>query len=73
MRKSELQVLRGMGCTAEGALRFRSTSFEERSFGTQGFFASPQKKRDLTSEFIGIGVQQAQRSSSETLIKRSAP
>ena len=27
-------------CTAEGALRFRSTSFEERSFGTRGSFDS---------------------------------
>ena len=65
-------ALRVTGCTAEGALRFKSTLFEERSFGTQGFFASPQKKRDLTSEFISIGVQQAQRTSSETLLRHRA-
>jgi len=36
--------------------------------------SSPQKKqRDFTSDFRNYGVQKAQRSSNEALLKRSAP
>ena len=42
--------VRVAGCAAEGALRFRSTSLEERSFGTRDFF--PQAQRSLNETLI---------------------
>ena len=38
LKYHDIIELEGAGCTAEGALRFKSTSFEERSFGARGFF-----------------------------------